>query len=298
MKIAKTIPSIIKSKASDVLGQDADNQQSTDVDFRNFKWDNLDPTKKESHRILRDLVLRNGVWFRPDILKALSHLAPFAIRDPSCRKSYNKLYELWAIPRFDGYLSDDNSLIKNWVKGVPVLYQGSGIDLKGLQSGFTACHLWRGKLGDVALNMHPHIYSCVANLIWLPTGISRLTDQDDSYVQTLIQAISLHLFGQFRGVNQQIDRFFRDMDLERTRRNMEKFEIGKLENLIPNYFLPSGEKFQRHHAKIQLFLDAALANSDISELRPRRYFGNLPTINWQLRINFFDFLTQHRLMTE
>ena len=79
----------------------------------------------------------------------------------------------WAWPSSEGYLRDDNSRVKNLVT-----YHGSVLTVgsscnpamvgAGLAGGYTACHVWP--------DTHPERNTFVANLVWLPTVISRLSD--------------------------------------------------------------------------------------------------------------------------
>lgn len=64
------------------------------------------------------LIASLGIWFRPSFYRDLPVILPFAIRDPSARKSNNKSREEWGAPNQFGLFRDDNSLIKN-IENVP-----------------------------------------------------------------------------------------------------------------------------------------------------------------------------------
>src|SRR4051812_43918446 len=56
------------------------------------------------------LLARLGIWWSPEAYRLLPVMTPWCVRDRSCR--YDQGPESWGAPREDGYLRDDNSIIK------------------------------------------------------------------------------------------------------------------------------------------------------------------------------------------
>lgn len=140
------------------------------------------------------LIRRLGIWWSPGVYASLPVIVPWCIRDRTCR--YDQGPESWGAPRSDGYLRDDNSIIKK----LPLSLRISGPD-EGLYNGykpwrgFTACHIWRDLPDGTSAGADPWLYSFVPNLIWLPTPLAPLSDQQGGYVQALLQRTSIALFG-------------------------------------------------------------------------------------------------------
>jgi hypothetical protein len=150
--------------------------------------------------LIAKLVASLGIWFRPSLYQKIPILRPYAVRDPTCRKSTNPQgVEEWGCPNNTGYFRDDNSLIK----GIP----SSQIiisPLKDLYNGrcigndFVASHIWRSidpSYSDKVLASHdPLTYSFVPNLVWLPKQVAKLTDREGSFSQIYLQALSTKIY--------------------------------------------------------------------------------------------------------
>jgi hypothetical protein len=146
--------------------------------------------------LVEALIRRLGVWWSPSLYVVMPVLTPWCVRDRSCR--YDQGPEAWGAPRSDGFLRDDNSIIKK----LPLPLRISaplGHPYLGRKPhrGFTACHIWRDLPDGSAGGEDPWLYSFLPNLVWLPRALAPLSDRQGSWVQQTLQAMSR---GLFRGV--------------------------------------------------------------------------------------------------
>jgi hypothetical protein len=138
-----------------------------------------------------------GIWWTPDAYAAMPTMVPWCVRDRSCR--YDQGPESWGSPRADGYLRDDNSIIKKLP--LPLLIrapQGSVYEGRKPWRGFTACHIWRDLPGGEVAGADPWLYSFIPNLIWVPSWLAPLTDRQGGHIQSVLQQTSLALFGEIQ----------------------------------------------------------------------------------------------------
>jgi hypothetical protein len=106
---------------------------------------------------------------------------------------------LGGAPNAQGYLRDDNSLIKSLPRSLAIrspansLYDGGRIG-----KGFVASHVWRisSTLSFDGFRGHTRVWlnSFVPNLVWLPVQVSKLSDREGSFVQLLLQALAYQLY--------------------------------------------------------------------------------------------------------
>lgn len=150
----------------------------------------------EEYRDLAETLLtRLASWWSADAYGVMPVMTPWCVRDRSCR--YDQGPESWGAPRDDGFLRDDNSIIKKLP--LPVIVsatRGHPYDGRRPWRGFTACHIWRGLPGGGMAGEDPWLYSFMPNLIWLPSWLAPLTDRQDSHTQELLQRMS---YTRFRG---------------------------------------------------------------------------------------------------
>lgn len=142
-------------------------------------------------RLTVDLIERLGIWWSPSAASVIPSMTPWCIRDRSAR--YDQGPEMWGAPRADGYLRDDNSIIKKLP--LPLFVDGppeSPFAGRKPWRGFTACHIWR-ELDDGTIGgTDPWTYSFMANLVWLPTPLAPLTDHHPR-VKDLLQRTARRL---------------------------------------------------------------------------------------------------------
>lgn len=149
--------------------------------------------RDEFLELTEHLLSRLGIWWSPASYQRLPVMTPWCVRDRSCR--YDQGPESWGAPREDGYLRDDNSIIKKLPLPVRVSAP-AGHPYSGQKPwrGFTACHIWRELPDGTVAGEDPWLYSFMPNLIWLPTWLAPLTDRHESHVQELLQRTSLAIF--------------------------------------------------------------------------------------------------------
>ncbi len=140
---------------------------------------------------VRAAILRYGIWIDPQIYRYRPHLVPFSVRDAAARSRANSAgLEEWGSPNASGFFRDDNSLIKEWVKALPVKSPNPHYNGRRAKSGFVACHVWRGTQGGAPLHSYPLFNSFVPNLVWLPRALARRSDVIGSYSQHVLQHIA------------------------------------------------------------------------------------------------------------
>ena len=150
-------------------------------------------SREEFEALTMRLLARLGIWWSPAAYQRLPVMTPWCVRDRSCR--YDQGPESWGAPRDDGYLRDDNSIIKKLPLPVRVsVPETHPYSEQKPWRGFTACHIWRELPDGEVAGEDPWLYSFMPNLIWLPSWIAPLTDRHESDVQGLLQRTSLALF--------------------------------------------------------------------------------------------------------
>ena len=156
--------------------------------------ENNDFNKKLIERLIVDL----SIWIPKNVYQQLPILLPFVVRDASCRKKQPDTGKHeWGFANNEGFLRDDNSLIKGIIK--PLYVEGKRVkeyDNKKLGKGFVASHIWR-KLqnGETRLASNlPITNSFIPNLVWLPKQISKLTDREGSYAQKILKVLSYKIY--------------------------------------------------------------------------------------------------------
>jgi hypothetical protein len=152
------------------------------------------PNVDEFTQFTINLIESLGIWWSPEVYANLPMIVPWCIRDRTCR--YDQGPESWGAPRSDGFLRDDNSIIKKLPLSLLISGpEGSLFDGRKPWRGFTACHIWRDLPGGEVAGADPWLYSFVPNLIWLPSWIAPLTDRQGGVIQAILQRTSIELFG-------------------------------------------------------------------------------------------------------
>ncbi len=151
------------------------------------------PDSEEFMQLTIDLIQELGIWWSPEVYSVLPVMVPWCIRDRTCR--YDQGPESWGAPRSDGYLRDDNSIIKKLPLSL-VIAGPEGSPYRGRKPwrGFTACHIWRDLPDGTFAGADPWLYSFVPNLVWLPSWLAPLTDRQGADVQAILQRTSLEFF--------------------------------------------------------------------------------------------------------
>jgi hypothetical protein len=149
-------------------------------------------------QLLGKMLLDLSVWLPRKFYQKLPIILPYVVRDPSCRKRKTIETEEWGSANNEGFLRDDNSLIKGIVNSFNII--SPKIDSYNGQKkgrGFVASHIWRlVKIGyaEVISNRHHFFNSFVPNIVWLPRQIAKLTDREGSNAQRMLQMISYAIY--------------------------------------------------------------------------------------------------------
>lgn len=151
-----------------------------------------------SKELIKRLLVDLSIWIPKHFYEKLPIILPYVVRDNSCRIKTVNGHDEWGSANSEGYLRDDNTLLKGIVRSFPIssplipAYDG-----KKLGNGFVASHIW-GKITientDLISSRHHMLNSFVPNIVWLPVQISKLTDREGSYAQKLLQAISCQIY--------------------------------------------------------------------------------------------------------
>lgn len=151
------------------------------------------PAGEEFSQLAIDLIQDLGIWWSPEFYKSLPVMVPWCIRDRTCR--YDQGPESWGAPRYDGYLRDDNSIIKKLPLSLLISGEEEG-RYRGRKPwrGFTACHIWRDLPNGTYAGADAWLYSFVPNLVWVPSWLAPLTDRQGSDIQGILQRTSIALF--------------------------------------------------------------------------------------------------------
>lgn len=144
--------------------------------------------------LVAKLVVGLGIWFPPSSYATLPIALPHVVRDPDCRGRGDA--DQWSSPNSEGYVRDDNSLVKALGKSLTV--GTSAFDEyrnRKLGNGFVSAHAWRTTTDGAHASRNALTNSFWPNLVWLPANVAKLTDREGSFAQTFVQAISCKIYG-------------------------------------------------------------------------------------------------------
>lgn len=171
------------------------------VDGQNFLYEYLQHDLRTSDPVLfrcivRDMIIKLGIWLPRSMYQSLPILLPHVVRDASCRANKRlKRDEQWGSANSQGFLRDDNSLIKGLVRSLDIKspnYRPYNNRRRG--GGFWAAHVWDRTVDDQSATEDARTNSFVPNLVWLPASVAQLTDTSKSYAQWLVQALAQRLY--------------------------------------------------------------------------------------------------------
>lgn len=121
------------------------------------------PEREQYLRLTTELLVRLGVWWSTAAYSRMPVMTPWCVRDRTCR--YDQGPESWGSPRSDGYMRDDNSIIKKLPLSVQIVAPtGHPFNNRKPWRGFTACHIWRELPGGTVAGIDPWLYSLHAQL--------------------------------------------------------------------------------------------------------------------------------------
>jgi hypothetical protein len=255
---------------------------------------------KEEHQfsleLIKYLIVDLSIWIPPCLYRRLPILLPFVIRDPSCRKNRLTGKDEWGEPNQEGFLRDDNSLIKGIVRSFKVSSSRvKSYDGKKLGNGFVASHIWReiefeGK--SMISSRHYMLNSFIPNLVWLPVQISKFTDREGSVAQRLLQAIS-HLIYQNVDMPKEISDLWRNLPFPQEFRNTE-IDLRKI-----NYFVVPDNWTSKRVAGLLSEIDLILSTdithvSEAKKVKSRHYLPMLRQVRADKRGVLNEWLMKYR----
>ena len=150
-------------------------------------------------KIPRLLVISMAVWFPKSVYRSMPVLLPWVLRDTTCRGKKSKgewvVPDQWGAPNRDGYLRDDNSLVKGIPKSLGITSEShSFVNGRHLGTEFVAAHIWRENNTDSLASRLPELNTFVPNLVWLPSQVAKLSDREGSHVQAALKEISWGIY--------------------------------------------------------------------------------------------------------
>jgi hypothetical protein len=234
-----------------------------------------------SRTLIEHLIVDLSIWVHPRAYRALPILLPFCLRDPSCRTSGPGGADEWGSATVDGYLRDDNSLLKAVAPSLDISSPRFATYDGGRASrGFVASHVWREVEIDGArrlASVHPRLYSFIPNFAWLPAQVAKLTDREGSYAQRVLQSLSHRIYSQHRSGEPTVIRSLWDA----------LPNPGLTFTVDPsqlNYFLASEEWLQRRKRAMSREIAAILAvlrgsTPSIEKVKCSRYLPSLRQSN-------------------
>lgn len=249
-----------------------------------------------STELLERLLLDLSIWLPQTFYKRLPIILPYVVRDPSCRKRKTIEMEEWGSANSEGFLRDDNTLIKGIVNSFSI--ESSKIDAyKKLKKGrgFTASHIWRiVNVNDeeIISNRHHLLNSFVPNIVWLPRQIAKLTDREGSDAQRMLQAISHRIYSNIQ-MPEEISTIWEHLPFPK--------EYNKLEiNLKELNFFKVGDRWLDQRIKgLESEIDRILAiketfDPEIKKIKCSRYVPSLTKILIENRRSLNEWLLQYK----
>jgi len=151
-----------------------------------------------SNQIVDYVVESAAIWFHPDVYRSMPVFLPWVVRDARCRphvKAGRQFPDQWGAPDSDGFLRDDNSLIKGIPKSLAIV-SPTNVHLDGRRLGksWVAAHVWREVNLEQLASRDPRLNSFVPNLVWLPRQIAKLSDHESGLLQTALKRASWSLY--------------------------------------------------------------------------------------------------------
>lgn len=244
------------------------------------------------------LVVSLGVWLHPAAYRALPVLVPYAIRDNKSRGLRgDPSTDEWGAPTAEGYLRDDNSLVKelptSLVISAPKTQYYDGAKIK---KGFVAAHVWTSTVENKPAREDARTYSFIPNLVWLPREIAKLTDRE-GFAKTYLQALSAKIYRDF-AMGWGTSLFANDSWAQL------EIPLSIPAQALPdprhlNFFLPTAKWLQTRHNKIEEVLGAVrtvAAGGDPGERRviTARYGRGLRELRAEHLNEITRWLTQYR----
>jgi hypothetical protein len=257
-----------------------------------FFQDLLHSDPELASRMPQLLIMTMGVWLPLEVYERWPVLLPWVVRDPSCRGNRRKgLPDEWSSPDSDGYLRDDNSLIKALPRALTVRGPArSRMSGARLGSEFVASHVWRVVKHDLLASRIPLLNSFVPNLVWLPGQVAKLTDREDGVVQQALQAVAHHIYrdarvrGELREATERAWAMIPEPVVD-----LQSLDLEAL-----NWFEPTGGFYRTRLKRLRSVIEALEAIEEGAALPSRvvttRYAAGLPGVASDARAALWGYL--------
>lgn len=237
------------------------------------------------------LVESMAIWLPVDVYRQWPVLMPWVVRDPHCRGNKKKhIPDQWASPNKDGYLRDDNSLVKSLTRSLAVRGpKGSHLSGSRMGSEFVASHIWRKVDADCLASRIPLLNTFVPNLVWLPSQIAKLSDREGGMVQQTLQAVSRGIYS-----SAQVDSSLHPMVAGAWSLLPEPAVTLEVDLRKLNWFVTTDRFFATRKARLSSVIEA-LHTLAAGELLARkviatRYTEGLPLVDADRRERLLRFL--------
>jgi hypothetical protein len=237
------------------------------------------------------LVESMAIWLPVDVYRQWPVLMPWVVRDPQCRGNTKKnVPDQWASPNKDGYLRDDNSLVKSLTRSLSVRGpKGSHLSGSRMGSEFVASHIWRKVDADRLASRIPLLNTFVPNLVWLPSQIAKLSDREGGMVQQTLQAVSRGIYS-----SAQVDGSLRPMVAEAWSLLPEPAVTLEVDLRKLNWFVTADRFFATRKARLSSVIEAlqtlAAGESLARKVIATRYTEGLPLVEADRRERLLRFL--------
>jgi hypothetical protein len=249
-----------------------------------------------SRELLEHLLVDLSIWIPVDFYRKLPIILPYVVRDPSCRVRRESGEDEWGAANANGFLRDDNSLIKGIVRSFKVKSPRiSAYEDFRLGTGFVASHIW-GKVAvgnrSMISSRHYMLNSFVPNLVWLPVQISKLTDREGSFAQKLLQAISCMIYREI-AMPDSISILWETLICPR---ELQGFSVDLTKI---NYFaVPSNWLKKRVNTLVSeiatILSTDKIGDSGLQKVKSRRYLPSLRQIPQEKRLILNEWLSEYK----
>ncbi len=243
----------------------------------------LESDAEQFRQLASQLIAALGIWLSPDIYRRYPLLVPYAVRDPTCRGDRLKgIPDEWGAPDNAGLIRDDNSLIKNLPRSLLIANSSNRLlDKRYIGRNFVAAHVWRRLNSGAQAARERVTYSFVPNLVWLPSQVSKLSDREESFVQTYLQALSWRIYRDFElcpKLKDLVEPVWKQLSLRSEAHGLELPDPSTL-----NYFCFEPEWIGRRLKSLRNVIRALEDVSDGGQPRQKtvstRYMKRLPTVS-------------------
>lgn len=248
-----------------------------------------------SQELLKRFLLDMSIWIPPSFYRRLPIMLPYVVRDAYCRGKLNGGKEEWGTADKEGFLRDDNSLIK----GIPRSFVVENSQLEyyngfKMGNGFVASHLW----DKVTINgnqyfssRRPELNSFVPNITWLPVQLSKFTNHSGSFAQRFLQAVSYKIYRTFPmpetiskiWENLEFPKEFNGLEIDLSKISFFKVSDGWLDQRIKNLI-----------HEIDVIIAATERNSKNAKVKCHRYLPSLVKLSKSQRKAINEWLVEYR----